>query len=196
MPAAVQDGKSYDGVQQRHAYETDGGFLVCPVAGRTPKFRRIRLHGGVGYRRVHWSMDRQGKPPFIPAATDISNTDLLLSTVVQPSLPSPQPEQGGYQWHVEGEYLFVQQTPRVAGVNAFPTGGFPFVITPNDQLASQLVSQYAAAFGAVLGGAAAVTMTPEMLYNAVGLKALTQTDYVWPFTAIPAAFSSPVPFGA
>lgn len=196
MSNVVQDGRSYGGLSQHHSFETDGGFAICPIAGRTPGFRRIRLHGGFALRRVRWSANRTGKPPFIPSATNISTTDLLLSHTVTPSLPAPNSEVNGYEWHVEGEYLYVQVTPRIAGVDALPTGGFPFPVAPMDATANSLAGPVINAFGASLGAAAATTITPGVIYNALGVKALQGTDYVWPFTAIPAAFTSSSLFGA
>lgn len=204
MAGNTQDATSYNGVKQIHTFETDSGYEILPVAGRVPGFRRIRLHGGIGFRRVRWSSDRTGKPPIIPQATDIGTTDLLISHTVSPSLPAPSPENNGYQWHVEGEYLYVQQAPRVPGVHAIPTGGFPFPVAPMDYTASILAGPVISSFGgglagegvsSILNGAAQATISD--LYNRLGAKAIaSQTDYVWPFTAIPAAFTSSSLFGA
>lgn len=199
MPTNLSpDAKSYNGVQQHHSFETEGGFAICPVAGRTPAFRRIRLHGGYALRRVKWSADRSGVPPFIPAATDIGTTDLLLSYTVTPSLPAPDPQNAGYNWHVEGEYLYVQVNPRVAGVDALPTGSFPFPVTPNDQVAQGLYASTPGVAGyiATMEGLGATSYGPGPIYNLLGQRALSGTTLVWPFTALPAAFTSNTLFGA
>lgn len=176
---------SYGPVTQDHQYETDLGYAVMPVAGRTPAFRRIRLHGGIAFRRVKWSAQRKGKPPIIPSPADLADgvgtTDYLLAHTVVPSLPVPNIDAGGYNWAVAGEYVYVQAAPRVVGVNTLPTGGFPFAVGGPDDLAGAIATQ---------AGALNANTTDDQ-YAAIesGVDHI-RDSFFWPFTALSPTFSA------
>lgn len=179
------ESASYMEYGAKNDYHNNRGLIVCPVAGRTAGHRVIQLHGGFGTRTVRWKAKRAGAPPVIPAAANTAG-DTLLSEHVMPFQPIPD-EKGGYDWLVTGEYTFVQNAPRVAGINAFPAGEFPFM-TPQGRIAEQIVGLY---------GASIISQTP-LTREVVDLfteYATTQTYRtegvpVWPFTVLPAAASS------
>lgn len=178
---------SYTGIQQDHGYETDLGYSIMPVAGRTPKFRRIRLHGGLGFRRVRWKASRSGVPPVIPTPTDVSN-DLIVSYTVIPSLPKANPNSGGYNWTVEGEYLYVQVSPRTPGTETLPTGGYPFPIAPMDNMASEIISPIVKQLAAA---GTPVANIPDLAIRAAGLGVDNAgNEFTWPFTALAPIFTS------
>lgn len=177
---------NYNGYSQDHKFEYDSGLMVLPTAGRTPGHKVIRLHGGVGMRRVKWESERDGRPPILPAAVD-TIYDKLLSTDVTAAMPVPNPQSGAYTFSVHGEYLFVQKAPRMVGRDALPTAMFPFPVEPMDTVATALAKP-------VLQNAVDITANSTDpigdLSNAVGVAVMTANgDSLWPFTFIPAIFS-------
>lgn len=181
------DANAYKDYSQDHAYEHDTGLIVLPVGSREPKHRVIRLHGGVGIRRVKWSASRTGKPPIIPKAEDLA-ADTILSSSVSAALPTPLPQSGQYLFSLSGEYTYVQESPRVAGTNAFPTGVYPYTLNPHDAIASAAVGGLLAHRSApttVADFDAAVTIVDTAVRYGRG------THFSWPLTVIPASFSAP-----
>lgn len=177
---------SYRDYSQDHVYSHDHGLVVLPVAGRAAGHRVIRLHGGIATRTVNWSASRGGRPPLIPAAAD-TNGDTLLSSTIVPTLPRVNAQARSYDWSVSGTYVYVQNTPRVPGVNAFPAGNHPYAVLPQAALAA--------------GELPSNLMTPGYSGN----RADAQTEYLtgqgghnpenagytsWPLTVLPAAYSS------
>lgn len=129
---------SYRDYTQVHEYRNNRGLVVLPVCGCTAAHKVIRLHGGFGTRTVKWTASRGGKPPMIPAATDTYG-DTLLSETVAPALPVPNSTADGYDWVVSGVYEYVQNSPRVAGVNAFPAGQHPYLVYPQAATAADMI---------------------------------------------------------
>lgn len=181
------DGKSYGGFRQDHEYTHISGLVVMPVLGPVSKHRILRLHSGYGTRRVTFDAIRTGAPPSIPAAVDTPG-DTLIQAVVTPSLPRPNEQAVGFDWQVQGEYLYVQNTPRVAGVNAFPTGNHAFATFPQSTLASDQIGNYVtSAIFANPGG----DPTDAISEYAFARAQVSGTGTVtWPYTFIPAAASS------
>lgn len=184
------DAGSYRGYQQDQAFEHDLGLVVLPVASYTSgspgAHRVIRLHGGLAMRRVTWRSTRVGVPPMIPAAADSGN-DTILSAVVIPSLPMPDKANGAYSWTVQGEYTYVQGTPRVAGVNAFPCGQHPYLVLPQADLAGALVEGQPA-----LPTGATDTFPLDRCTEYATDRATRREDgsIIWPLLALPACLSS------
>lgn len=181
---SVADVTSYSEYSQDHEFEHDLGVIVLPVASRESAYRRIRLHGGVGIRKVKWSAARAGKPPIIPKAVDLHN-DSLLHSRVNAKLPLAQPQTGTFLFHVSGEYEYVQTTPRVAGVNAIPTASYPYSVDPMDTIATSFIGQGFSVPTTVAEFDTAVTYVDSTVRRGRG------TAFTWPFTAIPASFSAP-----
>lgn len=179
---------SYQEVSQSHTYETDNGYAIMPIASREPGFRRIRLHGGLGFRRVKWRSARSGVPPIIPTPTDTLN-DLIVSSTVTPSLPRADPNNAGYNWDVEGEYLYVQVYPRQAGTDALPTGGYPFPVAPNDALAMTIIEP-------IVDELQQAGTLPELIDNLAIIQAGDEgvnhlnDAFRWPFTSLAPIFTS------
>lgn len=167
-----------------------------PIAGRVPGVRRIRLHGGFAFRRVTWSASRTGKPPVIPTPTDVGY-DLILSHTVTPSLPDENPNIAGYNWRVKGEYLYIQGWPRRPGIDSLPTGSYPYLVQPNDTIATSLASPIYP--GAVASASSVNPLFPNPNNDTMcilGVQAVHGDDFVWPFTALPPVFTSPSVLGA
>lgn len=181
------DAGSYREEQQDHAYEHDQGLCVLPVAQATSKHRVIRLHGGYGMRRVTWSSARVGCPPMIPAAANTTG-DTLLSATVVPSLPTIDKANDAYSWVVRGEYLYVQNAPRVAGENAFPAGNRPYLVLPQAQFGGDLIENYGDAIQQADNPDDALTEAVGDAYD-TDLRGEDGSVF-WPFTTVPAFLSS------
>lgn len=186
MPLPSAD--SYRAYEQEHTYSSDLGYLVLPIAQRTPGWRRIRLHGGLAFRKVKWSATRFGLPPVIPRADDLG-TDLILSHTICPALPTPNPDHAGYNWTITGEYVYLQGDPREIGVDSFPTGGFPFPIAPNDVIASGLVDSPPADASLNLANVTDSSNPSNDLVIRLGEEAIAGDLYSWPFTSLAPSFS-------
>lgn len=172
-----------EGYKQDHEYTHDSGVVVLPVAGRTAKHRRIRLHGGIGHRIVRWEASRLGKPPLAPKPETIGDT--ILSTCVHAHLPIPSPGSNAYLFRMSGEYVFVQDSPRVVGVNALPTGAHPYPVEPMDTVAETTL-------GSALSQSPPTTIAEfdtvvEALQNRVVNSGAS--DFVWPLTVFPIHFT-------
>lgn len=180
------DSGSHTEYKQDNDYTYDSGLVVMPVLGLTPKHRVIRLHSGVGMRTVTWRASRTGAPPIIPAAVD-TDGDKLLGTVVTPVLPAPNEQAKGYNWLVTGEYTFVQTTPRIAGTNAFPTGNYPYIVSPQCDVGADLIGSQAAS---IIRNNPGTDVTDQITELAVQRAPVSNGVVTWPFTVLPAAASS------
>lgn len=174
---------SYKSADQSHQYEYDTGVIAVPLAGDEPGHRLIRLHGGIGMRRVNWTHTRTGNPPFIPTMEDTSG-DTFLAGSVSPRLPTPSVTQNGYDWSVSGSYVYVQNTPRIVGQSHLPVGQHPFICYDQQAVASDLIgdaasSAYDADGFQGLIDAAEATLQPD-----------ANGSYTWPYLALPILFSS------
>ena len=174
------DYKRFD---QKNDFALDKGLVVLPIARRTSGHRVIRLHGGYAKRTVRWAASRTGRPPLIPAANDTTG-DTLLSASFVPSLPTPNPDGPGYDWSCRGEYVYVQGTARVPGENAFPVGQYPFLHAAAAEAAEALGSQYVQS-SYVSGG-----FEPFIEQMATITRIDGDGLWIWPFLAMPSAFSS------
>lgn len=172
----IQDYESYN---QDHAYQVDSGVVQLPVASRVSAHRLIRLHGGIGARRVTFAASRHGRPPFIPAATDLAG-DTLLGTTLVASLPRPNEAAGGFDWSVTGEYVYAQNVPRTPGADAFPVGSFPFVLPTQQTIASALVKTVPVPYS---------PSNFNLFFTAAGERIVDPESgaYVWPFLVLPPA---------
>lgn len=185
------DGSSYNEYSQDHEYTYKSGLAVMPVLGATPAHRVLRLHSGFGMRRVSWSAGRTGSPPMLPAMANTSG-DTFLGGRVTPVLPNPNEPAAGYNWAVTGEYLYVQNSPRIVGENAFPTGNYPFVVSPQARVASELIgNDVVALVNATSPSVDPTDAVSELISEAVRENFVSGTGVVtWPFTLIPAVASS------
>lgn len=185
------DGASYSEYSQDHEYTYQSGLAVMPVLGNSPRHRVLRLHSGLGMRRVSWSTARRGQPPMLPAMSDTAG-DTFIGGRVTPVLPNPNEPAAGYNWAVTGEYVYVQNNPRIVGENALPTGNYPFVVSPQARIASDLIGDDVVA----LVNATSPSVDPtdavsELISDAVNENFVSGTGVVtWPFTIIPAVASS------
>lgn len=179
--AAERGGiQDYDEYQQTHEYVHVGGVVQLPVASRTSAHRLIRLHGGYGKRIVKWTASRHGRPPQIPLPS--ARGDTLLNTTIAPILPRPNDQAAGYDWRVSGVYEFAQDTVRVPGTDAFPVGSYPWTGTVQGQAAAILATE--------------TTESPSpsnfnAYYSDLGVQIYDPVTgaYIWPFLALPPAFS-------
>lgn len=182
MPTERTGFQDYDSCNQSNEYRTVGGVVQLPVAGRTSAHKLIRLHGGYGTRVVKWRANRYGRPPVIPRAQDTTG-DTLLGSTVTPQLPRPNEYAGGFDWSVSGEYVYAQNTVRTPGTDTLPVGNYPFVLPTQERMATALAGQTQESpspsnFNAYFSSLG------EALYDP------TTGSYVWPFLALPPAFSS------
>lgn len=184
----VSPAQNYSrGYEQDHRYDYDSGVVVMPVAQRTAKHRRIRLHGGLGMRVVEWKATSEGKPPVIPTPQNTSN-DVILSSTIHAELPIPKPTAGVYQFTARGTYTYVQVEPRIAGTNALPTGIFPFPVDPMDTIAFGYV-------GETLDSQSITNMaTMDAAVAAIENAVLGDgsTPFSWPFTVFPTSNVIPI----
>lgn len=178
--------QDYKGFAQKNDFQHDLGLVVLPVASRTAAHRVIRLHGGYATRRVTWRADRTGRPPIIPAAADTEG-DKLLSASVVPRLPVPMRGEAGYEWSVSGEYVYVQNTPRVAGETTFPVGNYPFVVEPAASVAEDIARPFVQQHYV---GAPAGERFPTFIEYVAGRTDLRDPEWIWPFLALPSKFTS------
>lgn len=185
-PSSYSAGREY---RQEHHFSHERGVVVLPLAARVPAHRKIRLHGGYGLRKVKWRTERVGSPPMIPAAVDTATDTILCETVV-PHLPQPNAQHNGFNWVVEGEYVFVQNTPRVAGENAFPTGYYPFLVEPQSSSISAVFGSYARSLYSSITSddVDKLELLTEYIFNRTSRK--EDGTMFWPFTVHPAGMTS------
>lgn len=184
---AVGDYLGYD---QQHNYDYDTGLIALPIASRTPGFRLIRLHGGIGRRKVEWKTARHGKPPIIPTMVNGPN-DTFLGGTVAPQLPVPNAAADGYDWRVSGTYDFVQTMPRIVGVDTFPVGAYPFQVLPQEKIAGTIsgpnANDYTQSFDPDF-----YLSEYDAFWNGVASANVSLSDglYIWPYLALPPVFST------
>lgn len=182
----LHSGGEYETYESDNNYDYDTGMVVLPVAGRTPAFRNIRLHGGYGMRVVKFRAIRKGKPPVIPQMVDTSYDTFLKGEVIV-SLPVQNPQSGAYTFEAHGKYVFVQTSPRIVGTNTLPTGGYPYPLPATDQMAAQLAQP-------VISNASSFLSSPNP--NDMAAQSLSSIvispdgNYAWLFTMIPPIYSS------
>jgi len=117
--------ESYRKATNESKYSRDEGLLVLPVmgpAGTPPTV--LRMHGGVGFRKVRWEAEKLGAPPLIPAFTSTSNDTIMFSDLYL-STPKVSGSQVQYLYEAHGEYTFVQNVTRGVDSN-FQTGNMPY----------------------------------------------------------------------
>jgi len=182
----LRSGQEYEKYEQDSNFDYDTGVVVMPVAGRSPRFRRIRLHGGYGKRIVKFHAIRKEKPPVIPQMTD-TTYDKFLGGEVIASLPVQNPQSGAFTFEMHGRYVFVQASPRIVGVNTIPTGGYPYPLIPTDKMASDLAQPTMSAAPTFLSAANPQDAAAQHLSSVV-IRADGQ--YAWLFTMIPPVYSS------
>lgn len=175
------DAGDYKSIDQENSFEFDAGLAVCPVSTRTAAHKIIRLHGGIGLRRTTWHASRQGRPPIIPAYGNAGN-DTILTSVVTPTLPTPNVTMGGYDWSVSGQNTYVQGLPRLAGYTTFPVGDYPFPVLPNLNMAGITATPYLDQYQGADPFA--------NLIEAIAADTEYIGSYTWPFLALPSVFSS------
>lgn len=176
--------QGYSDSRQDHSYTYDSGVVVLPQAGRSPNFRIIRLHGGLGMRTSDWKMSRKGKPPTIPSMANTSE-DIFLGGSVVPSLPRPSTTRpDSYDWTVRGSYTYVQAVPRIAGSSAFPVGQHPFLCVDQAATANAIGQNVLPYYS----GSLPLQSVAAKLTSTVTIE--PDGDFAWPFLVIPADFSS------
>lgn len=188
--SAVGAGE-YTGVTQDSTFENITGLVVVPRAasGSTPKV--IRVHGDYGLRRVRWSASRNGRPPLIPAQEDLLSDDYLGGTVTT-QLPVADPMTGGFNFGVQGEYLYFQSyRARKAGVDPLPCGSYPYPLQPQDAIAQQFIPD---ALQTLAGSPSGYTVYSNPIETLAGILGAQLVDhnkqFPWPFTAIPVEAAS------
>lgn len=184
--AKSPDGGSYAAYRQDHRYETDRGVVVSASANRTGVARLLRVHGGYAKRVTEFKAVRAGAPPLIPTAADTPNDTLTAHTLSVP-LPTFDQKLGRFTFTVTGQYTYLQNAPRVPGVDVFPTGRYPYALEPLDTVSG---SVFAAVPGlaAILAGANVIAD----LTNAVGLTTNVAAPYTWYLTALPPQTFTPL----
>lgn len=181
-PSDVRDYRS------RQDYQYESGVVMMPTAGATAGHKLIRLHGGYGKRIVEWTASRTGKPPVIPALAD-AGRDKVLAGDVQVDLPVPTGDGPGFVWTVSGRYEFAQYSPRLAGTTTLMGGGYPYLLAPNDAVAT---ANAGPGLAAIAGLDPAVDDVPHAFATAVAPSEAKVADesYVWPFTYLPPVFTN------
>jgi hypothetical protein len=185
--------RKYDIAQD---YQYDSGLVLMPVAGRTAAHRLIRLHGGVGVRKVDFTARRSGKPPIVPSMADVGD-DTFLSGGITTHTVQPNPMTGGYDWTVEGSYTYAQGKPRIAGTNTVYASGVPYP-TEVDVSASSLAGPYLAAYTTPNE---ALVLDLENPTNGERIDSFAQAvaggtvdhiteEYTWPFTFLTPHFTN------
>lgn len=179
------EAASYQGAKQNQEYTHDLGLVALPVASAGPRHRVIRLHGGMGLRRAKFRFERGGRPPVVPAAANTAG-DTLLSTAVWP-VCQYNDQTKSYDWSMGGEYVYVQNAPRVCGVNAFPAGNLPFVpMGPAGRAAADLPGTLLSVGYPAADRADA--QTEHLAAN--GYSAESSLFSPWPLPVFPAAYTS------
>lgn len=174
---------------QVNVFDTHTGLVVLPTCRTGAAPVRVRIHGEYGMRSIRWSASRKDRPPLLPFQSDIGDTltpsDLFLGGSVSAMLPTPDPTTGGYTFVTTGEYQFLQAEPRKPGTHAFPCGGYPHPVLPQDTIAGNI--------SASAGVSSSGTWSDAMTL----LSPLAQDDtrFPWPFTAIPSNYASTAYFG-
>lgn len=181
--------------RQDNVYEGSTGLMVMPVATRVSAHKVIRLHGGFAIRRVKWHAGRAACPPLIPKAMD-TIADTLLTHNVNVRLPSPNDEANGYDWQVNGEYIFVQNQMRVPGEHPLPAGQYPMMRDPQTTTATTLARPYFDQYFSDLNTYNDPLNETFINPNANLIETLAENvkpvdgDVVWPFTALPSVLTS------
>ena len=179
MPFPQNDGVGYTAPPtQTHHYEDVPGVVVSPSANRDGDARLLRVHGRAAVRRVRWSASRAGAPPVMPIPEDTAR-DTLVSARVAVSAPQPNMQTMHYMFAASGEYLYLQNDPRIVGTDPLPTGGQPYPLPDFDFVA---VTRYASDIGAAQG-----TDNPEeALVISAGARFSGSADEGWYLTGYPA----------
>jgi len=185
-------GHEYGPISQGHQYETITGLMAVPRAVGAPKL--VRIHAEYGVRRIKWSASRSQRPPNIPKVEDTQG-DRYLGGSVTTELPRYDPIKGGYDFLVSGEYIYLQavvretgearqETNRKPGVDALPTGKYPYFLALQGYQAREAISSVTA------GG-----ITDNNWMTKIGGTAKSGglvdigTLYPWPLTWFPPAAS-------
>ena len=114
----------------------------------------VRIHAEYGVRRIKWSASRSQRPPNIPKVEDTQG-DRYLGGSVTTELPRYDPIKGGYDFLVSGEYIYLQavvretgearqETNRKPGVDALPTGKYPYFLALQGYQAREAISSVTA----------------------------------------------------
>lgn len=183
------DLNSYGSYKVESTFDGDHGVAIMPLARRVAGNRMIRLHGGYGVRRVQWRAERAGVPPTIPQMVD-TVADTLLSSSMTVPLPSPNAAGRGYDWIVQGEYIFGQNDLRIAGTDPFPSGAYPWVDQPQESIrAAQAGPLVQAAFDAAANGQNPNAALIEAVASDCPIVLIDGIIF-WPWTSIPSIMSS------
>ncbi len=169
----LKEGHKYNGYRQYNSYEYDPGVFVLPLASREPKNVVVRVHGGIGIRKVNVAAMKKGNPPILPAAVD-TDRDTLVACSVQVPLPAFIPDQADYNWMASGTYLYVTTKggPRIPGRDFLPLGQYPFPLPLQDAAVESLAQ-------------AGIDMQTFATVLESQIPAGTVT---WPFTTYPPQF--------
>src|SRR5688572_17523723 len=145
----VRDDKQstmYVGVEHWSSYQRDEGLLMLPIAGEPdegdPLVDVVRVHSPIGMRVVSWDEKKRGNPPLCPDPNYTGGTgnDVLFNTGINVRMPGPQAEAAWFNWHVCGEYAYVQLQARTRD-DGYPTGNYPFTLPTQDPETLQLMTQ-------------------------------------------------------
>ncbi len=177
--------QGYTAADQTNDFEYDTGVVVLPVASREAAHCLIRLHGGLGFRRAKWRAARTGNPPIIPAMGDTTG-DTFLGGTASPDLPTPSRSGSGYDWVARGEYLYVQDTPRIVGTNPLPVGQHPFLCVDQAMAAAETIGNELTEY--LTQGSPDFQSVVTAAVAAVTVE--TDGSYSWPFLAYPTVFTS------
>lgn len=136
MPFPSNDGVGYSAPPtQAHTYEDMPGLVVSPSANREGAARLLRVHGRAALRRVSWSASRSGAPPVLPIPENTAR-DTLIAATVTAAAPQPNMQTMQYMFAASGTYVYLQNEPRIVGLDPLPTGGQPYAIPDLDFVAA------------------------------------------------------------
>lgn len=167
----IDGASSYGRFNSISDYSYDAGVLILPVASEAALTTTVRTHGGMGTRRVSFNAAKQGNPPVVPSAEDFVGNDRLNTARLLVNTATPNPNTGGYNWTISGEYTYTTtESPRIPGQSMFPAVSYPYPNPTQDVIASGTFK----------------SETPEQV--ALKMRAagtILQSEWIWPITTFP-----------
>jgi len=149
----------------------DAGVMVLPVGSEASATVTVRVHGGYGQRTVKYTIAKQGNPPVVPLPSLTVGADVLIDAVVNVPTPTPNPQTGGYDWTVQGQYNYVTSgTSRVFGTDILPVTSYPYVNITQDSIAALSIQSQGAQ-----------GLSDELKES----NAIATGGWIWPLTVFP-----------
>lgn len=167
----LADQTAYVKYKADTAHSYDPGVLVLPVASEAAMSVHVRIHGGQGRRTVTYDIRKQGNPPVAPSPSLVIGDEYLTGATVTVPTAVPNPQTGGYDWTLQGEYTYVDTgRGRLPGRDLLPAVGYPFLNPAQDTIAVQS-----------LNGGTVAQLESELKSTGV----LSTGGMVWPLTVYP-----------